>query len=289
MTLSVLILTRNEEHDLPECLASLDWCDDVVIYDSYSTDRTESIAIEAGARFVRRPGQDLSIAFGGDEAYHRTWALRHIPFHHSWLLVLDADERLSSDARLEILHLLSTVASKNSQSTQPVPVAYQLRRRDYFHGRHLKHVQATPWYVRLFRPEFVHYERLVNPVTVVNGPVGSLKGCIDHFPFSKGIYHWIARHNTYSTLEAQELFTVSFETSLSALFCAFFSSNFTQRRFYQKQLFNRLPARPVIKFAWLYFFKLGFLDGRQGFAYALLQSIYEYFILLKSHELNRLL
>jgi len=287
MTLSVLILTRNEEHDLPECLALLDWCDDVVIYDSYSTDRTESIAIEAGARFVRRPGQDLSIAFGGDEAYHRTWALRHIPFHHSWLLVLDADERLSSDARLEILHLLSTAASKYSQSTQPAPVAYQLRRRDYFYGRHLKHVQATPWYVRLFRPQFVHYERLVNPVTVVNGPVGSLKGCIDHFPFSKGIYHWIARHNTYSTLEAQELFTVSFETSLSALFCAFFSSHFTQRRFYQKQLFNRLPARPVIKFAWLYFFKLGFLDGRPGFAYALLQSIYEYFILLKSQELNR--
>lgn len=289
MTLSVLILTRNEEHDLPECLASLDWCDDVVIYDSYSTDRTESIAIEAGARFVRRPGQDLSIAFGGDEAYHRTWALRHIPFHHSWLLVLDADERLSSDARLEILHLLSTVASNHSQSTQSVPVAYQLRRRDYFHGRHLKHVQATPWYLRLFRPQFVHYERLVNPVTVVNGPVGSLKGCIDHFPFSKGIYHWIARHNTYSTLEAQELFTVSFETSLSALYYAFFSCHFTQRRFYQKQLFNRLPARPILKFAWLYFFKLGFLDGRPGFAYALLQSIYEYFILLKSQELNRLL
>ena len=287
MTLSILILTRNEENDLPECLASLDWCDDVVVYDSYSTDRTESIAIEAGARFVRRPGQDLSIAFGGDEAFHRTWALREISFVHPWLLVLDADERLSPEAYQEILHLLSSPDSKHHHLSKELPVAYQLRRRDFFRCRHLKHVQATPWYIRLFRPEFVHYERLVNPVTVVNGPVASMHGFIDHFPFSKGLHHWIERHNTYSTLEALEVSSLPSETNLSTIYHAFFSSQFTQRRFYQKLLFNRLPARPIIKFSWLYFFKQGFLDGSPGFAYALLQSIYEYFILLKLQELER--
>lgn len=284
--LSVLILTRNEEHDLPTCLAALDWCDDLIVYDSYSTDRTEAIALDAGVRFVRRPGQDLSTAFGGDEAFHRTWGLREITFLHPWVLVLDADERLSTEAYQEILHLFSNADSKNPDFSNSAPVAYQLRRRDFFRGRHLKHVQVTPWYIRLFRPEFVHYERLVNPVTVVNGPVACIHGFIDHFPFSKGIYHWIDRHNTYSTLEARQLSTVPHYITPSVLRSALFAPQFSQRRFYQKLVFNNLPARPVFKFFWIYILKRGFLDGRSGFYYALLQTIYEFFIQLKLQELR---
>jgi len=285
--LSVLISTRNEEQDLPECIAALDWCDDLVVYDSYSSDLTESIAIDAGARLVRRPGQDLSIAFGGDEGFHRTWALREISFAHPWLLVLDADERLSPEAVVEISDILSDSDITHSKHLSSAPVAYQLRRRDFFQGRYLKHVQVTPWYVRLFRPEFVHYERLVNPVVVVNGPVRSLHGFIDHFPFSKGMTHWIARHNTYSTLEAKQQISTFNHSLHSTIYCAFLSDSFSRRRYYQKQFFNRLPGRPLIKFIWLYFLKRGFLDLRPGFTYALLQSIYEYFILLKIQELRQ--
>jgi len=284
--ISVLVLTLNEGLDLPGCLKSLHWCDDIVVYDSYSTDNTETISHRSGARFIRRPGQNLSIPFGGDEGFHRTWALREIAFSHQWLLVLDADERLSHEAYEEIKSILLPPPSGSPVSSDNVPVAYQLRRRDFFQGRHLKHVQVTPWYIRLFRPEFVHYERLVNPVTFVNGPVASLQGWIDHSPFSKGLTHWIDRHNTYSTLEARQLISSSSETNLSTIYAAFFSPQFTQRRFYQKLLFNRLPARPLIKFFWLYILKRGFLDGRPGFTYALLQSIYEYFILLKLQELK---
>jgi len=284
--LSVLILTRNEEQELPTCLAALDWCDDLIVYDSYSTDRTESIALDAGARFVRRPGQDLSIAFGGDEAFHRTWGLREIPFFHPWVFVLDADERLSTEAYQEILHLFSNLDSKNLDSSNSAPVAYQLRRRDFFRGRHLKHVQVTPWYIRLFRPEFVHYERLINPVTVVNGPIASIHGFIDHFPFSKGMNDWIDRHNTYSTLEARQLSTAPSLVTPLVLRSALFAPHFSQRRFYQKLVFNNLPARPVLKFFWTYILKRGFLDGRSGLSYALLQAIYEFFIQLKLDELK---
>jgi len=284
--LSVLILTHNEEHDLPGCLKALYWCDDLIVYDSYSTDRTEFIAKSFGARIIRRPGQDLSISFGGDEAFHRNWALRQIPFQYPWLLVLDADERLSTNAYYEIQHLLSTNFSDQPELSTVPPVAYQLRRRDFFHTRQLKHVQVTPWYIRLFRPEFVHYERLVNPVTVVTGPVATIHGYINHYPFSKGLSHWLERHNIYSTLEAIELSSSNMDLKFITIYQAAFSSSFSQRRFCQKKLFCSLPYRPVVKFVWLYFLKRGFLDGRPGLIYALLQAIYEFYIVLKIQEMK---
>jgi len=285
--LSVLILTFNEEYDLPGCLASLSWCDDIVVYDSYSTDLTQQIAKDSGARFIQRHGQDPSISFGGNEALHRTWGIHHIPFNYPWLLVLDADERLSPNALHEIESVLNGLQPQRSDLTSPSPVAFQLRRRDFFQGRHLKHVQSTPWYIRLFRPAFVHYERLVNPITVVDGPVASLQCYIDHYPFSKGLSHWISRHNTYSTLEAMQLCSDGSYSQQASFVGALFSPYFYQRRAQQKQLFMRLRARPLLKFLWLYLLKRGFLDGAQGFTYALLQSIYEYFIVLKVRELKQ--
>lgn len=285
--LSVLIHTFNEEYDLPSCLEQLTWCDDIIIYDSYSTDLTESIALSAGARFIQRPEQDTSTAFGGNESYHRTWALREIRFFYPWVLVLDADERLTEQLRQEIFSLLAFHNSlEASGQNTPVPVAYQIRRFDYFLNRHLKHVQATPWYIRLFRPEYIHYERLINPITVVHGPIGSLHSGFAHYPFSKGLSHWINRHNIYSTLEALEISSAHNVLKPKELFYSFFLPEFHQRRALQKQLFMSLPCRPLIKFLWLYIFKRGFLDGYPGFAYSVLQSIYEYFIVLKSSELR---
>jgi len=279
---SVLILTKNEEHDLPGCLKSVAGFDDIVVFDSYSTDNTQIIATNNGARVVYRPDQDPSIAFGGDEASHRTWGLREIVFKHSWLLVLDADERLSLEASRDIGAILER-NSHGSYQPDAQPVAYQIRRRDFMYGRHLKHVQATPLYVRFFRPEFIHYERVINPVTVVNGQIGQLNGWINHYPFSKGISYWIERHNAYSSFEARQVSQSVEPVNLKdALFCR----DFNRRRRFQKRLFMQLPARPILKFIILYFLKGGFLDGRPGFVYAILQSIYEYFIVLKIRERN---
>ena len=274
----MLILTKNEEHDLPGCLLSLSAVDDIVIYDSLSTDATNHLALEAGARFVERPGFDGSKAFGGNEAEHRTWGIREIEYKHPWLFVIDADERLTPEAAAE----LKTIAS----NPDPLYVAYRIRRRDFFHGRHLRHVQTSPWYIRFFRPEFVHYERLVNPVTVVQGAVGDLLHPLDHYPFSKGLSHWISRHNSYSSFEAQQILQNRASQEPFSLPAAFIERDFNRRRFHQKELFYRLPARPLIKFLLLYVFKRGFLDGRPGFAYALLQSIYEAMIVLKVQELE---
>jgi glycosyltransferase involved in cell wall biosynthesis len=274
--ISILIPTRNEEHDLRDCLRSVAWSDDIHVYDSYSTDGTVDIALAAGARVTRRPGQDQTVAFGGDEAEHRNWGLTNIPFKYPWVLHVDADERITPQLAAS---LKAAVEAPGDHA------AYRVQRRDFFMDRWLKHVQASPWYIRLFRPERIRYERLINPIAVVDGRIGVLSGPLDHFPFSKGISHWFGRHNSYSAFEAQQIATGRRRQPGFSLVKAFTASDFHERRFHQKELFYRLPARPLLKFLLLYVLKRGFLDGRAGFTYAVLQSIYEYMIVLKTREL----
>jgi hypothetical protein len=168
----------------------------------------------------------------------------------------------------------------------PDAVGFRIQRRDFFMGQWLKHVQTTPLYLRLFRPDCMHYERLINSVLVPSGPTGDVAGYIDHFPFSKGLGHWLARHNHYSTLEARQIVVGRGDALPLRPWKAFLTRDFNERRIHQKELFYRAPLRPLAKFLLLYVAKRGFLDGRAGFTYAILQSIYEYMIVLKTRELR---
>ncbi|MGO4327436.1 glycosyltransferase family 2 protein [Cupriavidus sp. 2TAF22] len=267
--ISVLILTRNEEQDLPGCLQSVAWSDDIHVYDSMSTDATVEIATRFGARVTQRPFDNW--------ASHQNWGLRNIAFRHPWVFYIDADERMTP-ALAE--HALAAVRAARDE------VAFRVQRRDFFLGTWLRHVQTSPFYLRLFRPERMRYERLVNPVSIPDGPAGELSGYLDHFPFSKGLSHWITRHNSYSSLEAQQTIDNRRGKADFSLREALFAPDFHQRRAHQKELFYRLPLRPLAKFVLLYVGKRGFLDGRAGLTYAILQSIYEYFIVIKTHELK---
>jgi glycosyltransferase involved in cell wall biosynthesis len=270
--ISVLVLTKNEEQDLPGCLETvIGWCDDIQVFDSYSTDGTVAIARGVGARVTCRTFDDWST--------HQNWGLRNIKFKHEWVLYLDADERVPAALADEIVKVVSEPTDA---------VAFQVRRRDFLNGRWLKHVQASPYFVRLFKPQYIHYERLVNPVTVVNGKTEQLSQFLDHYPFSKGISHWLARHNSYSSLEADQFLLNAGSRDRLSLSKAFFGESFQTRRYHQKRLFYELPCRPILKFVFLYLVRRGFLDGRPGFMYAVLQSIYEYFIVLKVREKSKI-
>lgn len=271
-----MILTRNEERDLPGCLESVSWSDDIHVYDSMSTDRTHEIARQYGAHVTLRPGQIPGLIFGGGESEHRNWGLKNIPFKHRWILQLDADERATPG----LVRQLRRLSAEPDQHA-----AFRIQRRDFFMGRWLKHVQASAFYIRFFRVDSLHYERLINPVSVVDGSVGDVDGYIDHYPFSKGVKHWLDRHNAYSTLEAEQIVANRNAGKEFSLLKAFSAKDFHERRYHQKELFYRLPLRPIIKFLLLYIGKRGFLDGRAGFTYACLQSMYEYFIVLKTEEL----
>jgi glycosyltransferase involved in cell wall biosynthesis len=265
--ISVLILTKNEQADLPECLASVAWCDDVHVLDSFSNDATVSIAMAAGAKVRQR-------MFDG-YASQRNFGLREIEFRHPWVLLLDADERVAPGLVSELRGFV--------QAAPATTVAARLRRRDYWQGRWLAHAQISPFFVRLVRPAKVRYEREINEVLLVDGDIAELKGSFDHYPFSKGLDHWIAKHNQYSRMEAEHLLAQdSIDPSWAK---AFFVRDFNERRRHQKALFYRLPGRPLIKFAYMMIVRRAFLDGRPGIQYALLQSIYEYLITLKAREI----
>ncbi len=274
--ISVLILTKNEQLDLPGCLDSVAWCDDTHILDSGSTDETCQIAISRGAHVVTREYADTAALFGGDEAAHRNWGLAHIPFKYPWLLLLDADERVTPELAQSAMRAISGHEYR---------AAFQVRRRDIFLGRWLRHVQASPYYLRLVRPEKLRYERLINPVSIVDGPTGTLAGFLDHYPFSKGMTHWLQRHNGYSSLEAAQIVANRRMRAKFSVRKALMAPGIHERRFHQKELFYKMPFRPLVKFLVLYVAKRGFLDGRAGFTYAALQSFYEYMIVLKVREL----
>ncbi|GAC1310155.1 MAG: glycosyltransferase family 2 protein [Steroidobacteraceae bacterium] len=269
MSISVLVLTKNEQKDLPGCLESVAWCDDIIVYDSFSTDETAAIAERCGARVIKRVFDNW--------AAHQNWGLQNLPFKHPWVFYLDADERMTPELATNIRAAVAAPCTE---------VAFRIQRRDFFLSTWLKHVQTSPFYLRLFRPEKMRYERLVNPLSVADGPVGSLSGFLDHYPFSKGIGHWFERHNSYSALEARQIVQNRRERSAFSLRKAFTARDFHERRFHQKELFYRVPLRPAVKFVILYLGKRGFLDGKAGLAYALLQSIYEYMIVLKVRELE---
>lgn len=266
---SVLILTKNEQQDLPGCLHSVSWSDDIHVYDSFSDDNTVNIAQAAGAKVTQRKFDNWST--------HQNWALANIRFKHSWVLYIDADERVSEGLKQAILSF---------DTTRTEAVAYEIRRRDFaWNDRWLKHAQISPFYLRLFRPEKMKYERLVNPVSIPDGPVARLDGYLDHYPFSKGFRYWIQRHLGYADMEAaMRLEDMGKDVSFS-LRKALFSKDFTEKRYHQKGLFYKLPGRPCIKWLYMVVWRMSFLDGRAGITYATLQSIYEYFIVLKTNEL----
>jgi glycosyltransferase involved in cell wall biosynthesis len=268
--ISVLILTKNEQQDLPGCLASVAWSDDIHLFDSVSTDDTLAIARSAGARITQRPFDNW--------ASHQNWGLQNIGFKHPWLFYIDADERMTP----ELVQAVRAAAAEPGDK-----VAFRLQRRDFFMGTWLAHVQTSPYYMRLFRPGKMRYERLVNPISVADGPVGQVDGYLDHYPFSKGITHWLERHNSYSSFEARQIIDNRRGQAAFSLLKAFAAPDFHERRFHQKELFYRLPLRPLVKFLLLYLGKGGFLDGRAGLTYAALQSIYEYMIVLKVRELEQ--
>lgn len=268
--ISVLILTKNEEQDLPGCLASVAWCDDVHVYDSYSEDKTVAIAKEQNATITQHKFDNWSA--------HQNWALANISFKYPWVLYIDADERVSDGLKNVIL---------NTDLAKVEEVAFEIQRRDFaWDGTWLKHAQMSPFYLRLFRPDKMRYERLVNPVSIPDGKVARINGYLDHYPFSKGFRFWWQRHLGYADMEATMRMTdIEVEVQFS-LFKALFGRDFTEKRFHQKGIFYKLPGRPLIKWLYIVIGRRAFLDGSAGMIYATLQSIYEYFIVLKTKELQ---
>lgn len=268
MRLSILILTYNEAVNLPACLESVSFSDDVVVLDSQSSDETVSIAKAHRATVLTRAFDNY--------AAQRNFGLTH-DFKHDWIFMLDADERIPEDF---VEELRAVTALEDNSVT-----LYRMRRKDMFMGRWLKRSSGYPtWFGRLFRKGRVKVEREINEEYYTDGKVGMLEGHLIHYPFNKGISYWLERHNRYSSMEAKKLIE---ERSDAIVWKDFLSSDPMLRRKSFKAFAYRMPFRPLLTFCFLYFVKLGFLDGKAGFHFSLMRSVYEYMISLKTRELRR--
>src|SRR5262245_63357153 len=178
---SCLVYTLNEEVNLPHCLESLRWCDDVVVVDSFSSDRTEAITRAAGARFV----QHAFTGFGDQ----RNWSLDNVPLRHPWALVLDADERTTPEVVAEMAERLAGLPDD--------VVAVRMKRRFYLWGRWLRFSSLYPtWVVRLVRVGRVRYVNRGHAEThVVDGRTESLEQVLFDENY-KGLEGWWARQNS---------------------------------------------------------------------------------------------
>ena len=270
--ISVLILTRNEELNLPRCLESVGWSDDILVVDSFSTDRTVEIAQAAGGRVLQHPFKNF--------ADQRNFGLAQGNLKHEWVLHLDADEVVSEALKAEIIKLV--------RSEDAARDAYRVASRMMFEGRWLKHAGLYPSYqVRLGRKAKLAFVQVGHGQreNVMPEKLGTLLEPLVHYSFGKGLHDWVEKHNRYSTDEAL-LLLASNQEPLDWL-GGVSTGDPTRRRRSLKRLFLRLPGRPALRFFYMYFVRLGFLDGMAGYHYCWLLAFYELLILLKEKELRQ--
>jgi glycosyltransferase involved in cell wall biosynthesis len=263
---SVLILTLNEEINLPRCLASVSTCDDVVVLDSGSTDRTADIAQSAGARlFVRRFD-----TFAGQ----RNYAQRDIPFHHRWVFHLDADEMFTPELARDC-----AAAAKQADCD-----GYYVAPKMLWTGQWIPHCTDFPaWQARFVRaPEFQFIDVGHGQREAPHMRMQRLTANYLHDLSAGGENEWLDKHRRYARAEARQFFanrgTLHWRDIMSA--------NRLLRRRALKHFSYRLPLRPAARFVYQYLLRRGFLDGRVGLHYCRLLARYEGFATEALRELK---
>jgi glycosyltransferase involved in cell wall biosynthesis len=269
---AIIIPTKNEEVNLPFALASVcEWAQEVFVLDSGSTDGTGELAERFGARLV----------FHAWEGYARqkNWGLDHLPITAPWVFILDADEVITPELREELVRV--------AREDRCAENGFYVNRFFVFLGRRIRHCGYYPsWNLRFFRRGKARYEeRAVHEHMIVDGPVGYLRHDMEHND-RRGMEHYIAKHNHYSTLEARELFRIIQGTADgTTMRFSFWGGPIQRRRWVKHRLWPRLPARWLFRWLYMYVLKLGFLDGAAGFHFCLFLAGYEHQIGLKLKEM----
>jgi glycosyltransferase involved in cell wall biosynthesis len=267
LPVSIIVLTKNEEANLPILAASIPWCDDVHVVDSLSNDGTVAKAQELGFRTWSNPFHGF-----GEQ---RNWALNHCELLHPWVLFLDADET-GTPAFAEAL------AAAIADAPESVAGFYCCWKM-IVDGVWLRRCDAFPkWQFRLLRRGRAHFANFGHGQreTDVQGEIRRLSEPYEHRPVSKGWDEWRARHERYAELEAQERVDLRFRPS------AIFEPPGPERNRALKGVVSRIPGWPLVRFAVPYFLQLGFLEGPAGFRYCAELARYEARIQTRMREIK---
>ena len=276
MTLTVIILTKNEELHIERALASLTGvADRCLVVDSGSTDATLTLAKSAGAEILNNPWTNHATQFN--------WALDQLGPETQWVLRLDADEIVTEELAAEIKSVLPTLGADIA--------GVFVSRRMAFLGRRIRWGGLFPLRVlRLFRHGQGRCEnRWMDEHIITSGPAANFVGeIIDDN--SNSLSWWTEKHNAYASREVVDLLSLEY-----GLAQADFVGNVGQRsqasvkRWIKENVYARLPSgfRAFAYFLYRYIVRLGFLDGKEGAAFHVLQGFwYRYLVDMKLHEVK---
>ncbi len=263
LPVTLVVPTRDEQRNLGACLRSVaPWVSRTVVVDSGSTDRTQEIATAHGAEVVTHP-------FEGHARQWR-WAFEHLDIQTDWVLALDADQRATPALIAEMQAVLGAPGADSLAGCFVV-------RRQVFRGRWIRHGGYYPKYLlKLFRRNAVWIDEgeLVDHHFRVRGATRKLAGeIVEENLNENAIATWVAKHNRYAVLQAREEFE---QTNRASLRHARAFGSPDERVLWRKRLWGRAPLllRPCLYFLYRYVIRLGFLDGRQGFVFHVLQAFW---------------
>jgi glycosyltransferase involved in cell wall biosynthesis len=261
--ITVIVLTHNEEANLPDLLVSVAPLEgQVYVVDSGSTDRTREIAESAGCTVIDHSFEGYAV--------QRNWTFDNLPVASAWTLCLDADERLTRPLAEEIV-----AVTEDRQALE----AYLLRKRTLFMGRWIRYGGQYPSYhLRLFRSGRGRCEdRLYDQHFVTDGRIGRLRN--DYIDvITSNLSTWVERHNRWAKLEALELARGG--TGDARVTPKLTGTAVERKRFLRQNVYGRAPLflRAFALFIFDYVFRLGFLDGRPGLVFFVLQRFWFRFL-----------
>ncbi|CAM2978897.1 glycosyltransferase family 2 protein [Paenibacillus sediminis] len=269
---TVIIMTKNEEKNISKCLKSVSAFDEIFVVDSGSTDQTIQIAEELGAKVIH-------FNWNGQYPKKKQWCLDNLPFKHTYVLYVDADEEVSSNLVKEIRDLFG---KGNLSDGYFVGFDYVFMNKVLKYGHRMyklvlfnRHKGKFLDYDDLSASNMWEVEGHYQPQ--IDGHTGVLTNSMIHFDHDS-LFDYFAKHNRYSDWEA----VVRSNGAISNL-----NESQIYIRTLQKKLFNRLPMKWAVAFLHCYVLKLGFLDGAAGFHYAFARSVYYWQIGIKISELRK--
>ncbi len=278
--LSVLVPVKNEAANLRDCLASVSFAEQIVVVDSGSTDGTPAIAEAAGARVVQ-------FVWNGKLPRKKNWALENVSWEHEWVLIIDADERITPELERQIREAIG----------RPDVNGFYLNRRFWFLDGWINHCGYFPsWNLRLFRHRHGRYEQIeignevpsgdneVHEHVLLDGRVEYLSAPMEHYAFPD-IATFLEKHNRYSSWEAVSRRKLS-SNDQKSLRATLFGTALERKR-WLRNLATGAPFRPGLRFFYHYGLKQGFRDGYRGWVLCRLLAQYERMIVSKERKFEK--
>jgi len=270
---SVIVPVKNEAQNLGRCLPALAWADEIFVVDSQSSDETAQVATDFGAAVVQ-------FHFNGRYPKKKNWALENLPFRNEWVLIIDADEVVLPELAAEIARRIAADEADG----------FYLNSRYYFLGRRIRHCgYSSCWNLRLFKHRLGRYEKLpdssggrtgdneAHEHVELDGRALRLVHELEHHAYPT-IATWVEKHNRYAIWEASladRFLSEPIPRTIGAV-------QRLKRRL--KKIAWRLPMRPLFRFGYAYFLRLGFLDGKPGLVFCGLLAFYDFLASANRYE-----